>query len=62
MNALTLAALGTGFTFLMTAAGAAVVFLFIVLAVIIVVSLLGSIIPIIRNARRNPINDMRDDM
>ena len=28
MNALTLAALGTGFTFLMTAAGAAVVFLF----------------------------------
>lgn len=33
----------------------------IVLAVIIVVSLLGSIIPIIRNARRNPINDMRDE-
>lgn len=33
----------------------------LVLAVIIVVGCVGSVLPIIRNARRNPINDMRDE-
>ncbi len=33
----------------------------LIIGVILVVGLLGSVIPIIRNARRNPVNDMRDE-
>lgn len=33
----------------------------LIIGVILVVGLLGSIVPIVRNARRNPINDMRDE-
>ena len=33
----------------------------VIIGVILVVGLLGSVVPIVRNARRNPINDMRDE-
>lgn len=41
--------------------GVASWYLPVIVGVILVVGMLGSIIPIIRSARRNPINDMRDE-
>lgn len=36
-------------------------YVLVVIGTIVAVSLLGSVVPIIRNVRRNPINDMRDE-
>ncbi len=41
--------------------GVASLYILFIVGAIIVVSLLGAVVPIVRNARRNPINDMRDE-
>jgi ABC-type antimicrobial peptide transport system permease subunit len=41
--------------------GVGSIYVLTIIGIILVVGMLGAIIPIIRNARRNPINDMRDE-